>query len=485
MRLISLCILLILFASKSIFAQTDTVSQQIESLSENIQTEIQQEDTVKKKIFVFKIYNEIGPESWRTTKKSFKEANKLNADLIILHLNTYGGLVDAADSIRTIILNSKIPVYVFIDNNAASAGALISIACDKIYMRPGGNIGAATVVNQTGAAMPDKYQSYMRSTMRSTAEAKGKDTIIVKLDTIIVWKRNPLIAEAMVDPRTYIEGIIDTGKVLTFTSAEAIKNNYCEGEVADIKEIIQLQKIENYEIVEHKITSMDKFIGFLINPALQGILIMIIIGGIYFELQTPGVGFPIVASLFAAITYFSPLYVEGIAENWEIILFFIGIILVAIEVFAIPGFGIAGGAGILLVVTGLTLSLVDNIIFEMGDKHAIAQVVLKAFVLVVSSFVASLIGSIYLSKKFLTSQRFSFLVLNATQKVKEGFVSFDKVDSSLIGRNAIAHTVLRPSGKIEIDNEIYDAISLIGYIEKGDTVEIEKIENGQLYVIKV
>ncbi len=491
MRIISLYILLILFASTSVFAQTDTINQeldtlqQIDTLNENIQIETLQVDTAKKKIFVFKIYNEIGPESWRTTQKSFKEAYELNADLIILHLNTYGGLVDAADSIRTKILNSRIPVYVFIDNNAASAGALISLACDKIYMRPGANIGAATVVNQTGEAMPDKYQSYMRSTMRSTAEAKGKDTTIVGTDTIIAWKRNPLIAEAMVDPRTYIEGVIDTGKVLTFTSTEAMQNNYCEGEAIDIKEILKLQQIENYEIVEHKITQTDKLIGFLINPALQGILIMIIIGGIYFELQTPGIGFPIAASIFAAVIYFSPLYVEGIAENWEIILFMLGLILVAVEVFAIPGFGIVGGAGIILIISGLTLSMIDNIIFKMGDSHAIAQVLLKSFVLVITSFVVSLIASIYLGKKFLTSNRFSFLVLNATQEVDAGFVSFDGNNPSLIGKEAISFTVLRPSGKIELDNEIYDAVSLIGFIDAGKTVKIEKQENGQLYVIEV
>ena len=159
-------------------------------------------------VYKFDIKREIGPAAWRQTKDAFEEADSLDADLILIHMNTYGGMVIHADSIRTAILNSKKPVYVFIDNNAASAGALISIACDSIYMRSGANIGAATVVNQTGQAMPDKYQSYMRSTMRATAEAHGKDTIIQAGDTIYKWKRDPLIAEAMVDPRTYIENVI-------------------------------------------------------------------------------------------------------------------------------------------------------------------------------------------------------------------------------------------------------------------------------------
>ncbi|MCK4361462.1 MAG: S49 family peptidase, partial [Bacteroidales bacterium] len=120
-------------------------------------------------VYKFDIKEEIAPPVLRKTQHAFKIARDTNADLILIHMNTYGGLLDAADSIRTIILQSKIPVYVFIDNNAASAGALISIACDSIYMRPGANIGAATVVSQTGEALPDKYQSYMRSMMRSTA----------------------------------------------------------------------------------------------------------------------------------------------------------------------------------------------------------------------------------------------------------------------------------------------------------------------------
>ena len=130
-----------------------------------------------------------------------EEAKSLGADAILLHMNTYGGLLEAADSMRTAILYNPIPVYVFIDNNAASAGALISIACEKIFMRKGANIGAATVVNQTGAALPDKYQSYMRSMIRSTAEAHGKDTIIQGKDKSSRWERDPVSAEVTIKSR--------------------------------------------------------------------------------------------------------------------------------------------------------------------------------------------------------------------------------------------------------------------------------------------
>ena len=200
---------------------------------------------------------------------------------MMIHMNTYGGLLDAADSMRTRLLNLHIPVVAYIDNNAASAGALISIACNRIYMSSGASIGAATVVNEKAEAIPDKYQSYMRAMMRSTAEKRG---------------RNPLIAEAMVDPRTYIPGVNDSGKVLTFTTSEAIKNGYCEGEAESMEDVLAMENIGNYHIETYIPSFMEQVISLLINPAVSGILLLIMLGGVYFELQTPGVGFPIMAA---------------------------------------------------------------------------------------------------------------------------------------------------------------------------------------------
>ena len=270
-------------------------------------------------VYVFAIRDEIGKPSMRVMREAFSEATELHADYILLHLNTYGGLVNIADSMRTRIINCSIPVLAFIDNQAISAGALISIACDSIYMRPGGNIGAATVVDQTGAAVPDKYQSFMRSTMRSTAESHGKDTLINGTDTIIKWHRDPHIAEAMVDPRIVVEGIDDSSKVLTFTAEEAILNGYCEGMANNIPEVLQKAGLTNYELKAYKASAMDKLIGFLLSSVVQGILIMIMIGGIYYELQAPGVGFPLITALTAALLYFAPLYLEGLAQHWEIL----------------------------------------------------------------------------------------------------------------------------------------------------------------------
>ena len=439
--------------------------------------------TAKVLVYKFDIKEQIAPPIWRVTKQSLDEAESIGADWIIIHMNTYGGMLDAADSIRTRILNCPIPVLVFIDNQAISAGALISVACDSIYMRKGASIGAATVVNQQGEVVPDKFQSFMRATIRATAESHGKDTVITGDDTTFVWHRDPKIAEAMVDPRFQVEGVIDSGQVLTMTTQEAIKNGFCEGEVENIREMLEKAGIHNYELKEYIKTPLESIIGFLVNPVFHGLLIMIIIGGIYFELQSPGIGFPLAASVIAAILYFAPLYLEGFVENWELVMFIAGIILIALEVFVIPGFGIAGVAGVALVITGLSLSMVDNIVFQFDVMLGI-KTLLGAVALVIFSSLVSFILSLYVSKKLFTSKTFPNMALSSVQNIDDGFISIDANQKKLIGKKGIAATILRPAGKVEIENEIYDARSEIGYIDRGDPIIVIKDETAQLYVIK-
>ncbi|MEC8738321.1 MAG: nodulation protein NfeD, partial [Bacteroidota bacterium] len=264
-------------------------------LAKNIASEELGKDDSTIKIVQFDIKEPIAPSASRITKKAIRQAQKSKANLLLIHMNTYGGLVTDADSIRSAILDCKVPVYVFIDNNAASAGALISIACDKIFMTPGANIGAATVVNQSGQAAPDKYQSYMRGQMRSTAEAHGKDTTVMKGKTIVRYKRDPQIAQAMVDQNIEIKGITKKGEVITFTTQEAMKHGFCEGQFRSIEDMLKSEGYRDYTIEKIEKSSLDKLFGFLANPAFRSVLILIILGGIYFELQSPGVGFPILA----------------------------------------------------------------------------------------------------------------------------------------------------------------------------------------------
>ncbi len=432
-------------------------------------------------IYKINIQQEIGSTTWHHLQNGLYKAEKEKADYIILDMNTYGGFVTEADSMRTAILNCKIPVYVFINNNAASAGALISIACDKIFMRKSANMGAATVVDGIGEKAPDKYQSYMRALIRSTAESHGKDTITENGVTTTKWKRDPLIAEAMVDERVKVAILPDTTKVLTLTAEEAVSVGYCDGIVENISEIaVKHMGLQNYEIIAYNPTIFDYIKDFLTNGIVQSILIMIIVGGIYVEMKTPGVGLPIAIAITAALLYFTPLYMDGYAQNWEIILFVLGLILIAFEIFVIPGFGVAGISGIILSATGLFLAMVGNV--DLDFEGVSNDQALKSLITVVIGIFMSFALIIFLVSRIgKEGSMFRNIALTSDQ---EGFISVPEEQKQFIGQTAVAATVLRPSGKVILNGNYYDAVANRGFIDQGKTVKVIKYENSQLYVVE-
>ena len=283
----------------------------------------------KPKVMVMEIKAEIDPRMLRYVTLALEHASQVKADYVIIEMDTYGGVLTDAKDIVDLIMDFKKPIWVYINSDAASAGALISIACDSIYMSPGASIGAATVVEGAGGqAAPDKYQSYMRSIMRATAEENGRD---------------PRIAEGMVDEKVVVDSLKQAGKVITFTTSEAIKYGYCEAKVESIEQILLRNKIVGYELERFQLGASEKIIAFFLNPFISGLLILLIIGGIYFELQTPGIGFPLFAAITALVLYLVPYYLNGLAEYWEILTLFVGIVLIILEIFVIPGFGVEIG----------------------------------------------------------------------------------------------------------------------------------------------
>ena len=420
----------------------------------------------KKKILVGKIDNNIDPRTNRYSKLLLEEALDKDYDIVVIEMDTYGGAVNDADDIRTRILDFEIPIYVWINKDAASAGALISIACDSIYMSSGASIGAATVVTGDGAQAPDKYQSYMRSIMRSTAEAKGRD---------------PKIAEAMVDEDIKVDSVSMEGKVITFSTKEALKYGFCDAELNSIDEIMDRQGIENYEISSFELGSAEGIISFFLNPIVSSILILLILGGLYFELQTPGIGFPIIASITALILYLVPYYLNGVAENWEIIMFFIGIIFIALEVFVIPGFGIFGIAGLFTSITSLILIMLNNDLFDFTFvlSRDLVSSSLSVLISVLSFLLIVLFGGI----KLTDSNAFKNIALAQTQEVSKGYIS-NRYSNNIVGKKGKSFTVLRPSGKIKIDSQIFDASTEGDFIEKNKNITVVSVEGSSLKVKK-
>ena len=404
---------------------------------------------------------DIDKAAQRKVVTGLKKAVEADADVVLLDLDTYGGAVDAADSIRSAILRYEKPVVAYVNMQAASAGALISIACDSIYMKTGSSIGAATVVDQSGKVMPDKYQSFMRGMMRSTAQAKG---------------RNPEIAEAMVD----------TSGVLSLTPEEAVKVGYCEGIYENELEVAEAVSGDNQFVIknmEDDMTWIDRLIQFLLNPLLQSIFMMMIIGGIFVEIRTPGIGLPLVTAIVGALLYFAPGYVGHLAEHWEILMFVVGLILIGLEIFVIPGFGVCGISGIVIVVLSLALAMVDNVEFHRWDGTFSLEPVLMPLGIVIISSAAAVFGSVWLVRKLYPTRTFDHIALRQEMKASEGFTGVVSGLETLVGETVEVFTDMRPSGKVMTsEGRILEAtLKFGGFASKGQTLKVLSAEQGRLY----
>ena len=393
--------------------------------------------------------------------KKCEKAEAAGADYVLLDLDTYGGAVDAADSIRTAVLRCEMPVVAYVNMQAASAGALISIACDSIYMKTGSSMGAATVVNQNGEEMPDKYQSFMRGMMRSTAQANGRD---------------PKIAESMVD----------TANVLSLTPDEAMKVGYCEGICEDEVEVVKAVIGDNaFEIknMDDDMTWLDRLALLLLNPLLQSIFMMMIVGGIFVEIRTPGIGLPLVTAIVGALLYFAPAYMFHLAEHWEILMFVVGLILIGVEIFVLPGFGVCGISGIILVVLALAFSMVDNVEFYRWDGTLDISPILKPLGIVIISSAAAIFGAVWLVRRLYPTRAFDHVALREEMKASEGYTGVVSGLEGLVGEEVTVFTDMRPSGKVMTeDGRIHEAtLKYGGFASKGEKLTVVSSEQGRLY----
>ena len=396
-------------------------------------------------------------------KKAIKKAGDEGASLIILELDTPGGLLSSALSIKNYIIESDIPVVAYINKNALSAGALISLSCEAIYMSDGSIIGAATPVYMKGNEIEkasEKEISAMRAAMRSSAERSKKNVRIAEAmvdETIILSKRN--------------DGIdLDDKTLLTLSVEEALKVNIADGKANSIIDIIKLRNLsENSTIINIEEEKYDYILRFLINPAVLSALISIGIIGVYIELKTPGFGIVGVISIIAfSIFFFAQVFV-GESGFLAPAIFFLGIVLLAIEIFVIPGFGITGILGILGIVAGIFMSFGIN---------NIAQATLVVFV----SLIADIILIIILARFILKSKGFKNIVALETDTAGyHSSVSYD----NLLGCEGITDTFFRPSGNIIINDKKYDAITEGEFINKGAKIKVILVEGNKIVIKEI
>ena len=383
-------------------------------------------------LFVIKIDANIGPRTHRHLKQGLLEAEERGVGAVLLELNTFGGALNSADEMRQLLLSHPQPVHVFINKNAASAGALLSLACDSIYMSSGASIGSATVVSASGEVLADKYQSYMRALMRSTAETQG---------------RSARMAEAMVDPDVEIDSLAPKGKVLALSTKDALARGFCEGRAETIEEVKALLekgygKSEGFVIAGYRPNRLEQYIRFFIHPSVSWVLILIIIYGLYTEARTPGVGVPGLMAIVAAVLYLTPYYMYGLAAHWELAALILGVGLIAVEIFLIPGFGLTGLLGMFLCLMSLFLVMVQN---DWFDFSFVPSKDLMGALMAV--FFAIFIGGVIITVglwRFPTSALSKRIALHQTMDSEKGFVSvLKKNTSALVGKREwhIAHCV--------------------------------------------
>lgn len=415
------------------------------------------------KVFLITIDEEIDIGLVPYVTRVIHEAEISNASAVIVKINTFGGRVDAATQIKDALLKSKIRTIAFINNRAISAGSLIALSCNKIIMAPGGSIGAATVVDQMGEKQSEKYQSYMRSEMRSTAEKNGRRTDI---------------AQGMVDERIIIPGLVDSTQLVTLTTEEAIKYGIADIESSDLIEGLKKLGFENVEVVNNESNWAENVVKFLNNSLVSSILIMIGIFGLIAEVKTPGWGVPGTAGVIALALFFGSSYILQLASTLDIILFIIGLILLAAEIFVIPGFGVAGIGGILLILISLFLSLTPSGPFFNFESISLA------FVQLAGALAAAFILILVLAKFLPKSRSFSKLILDESEKSEKGFVSYPS-EKNLIGAEGVALTTLRPAGTAEINGKRVDVMTDSEYVQQGSKIVVERVEGIKVVVKKI
>ena len=414
----------------------------------------------QKKVHIAYIDGEIDLGLAPYISRVVSDAEKDNASAIIFKINTFGGRLDAATQIKDAIIGTDILTVAFISNRAISAGALISLSCKKIIMVPGGSIGAATVVSQTGEKVGEKYQSYMRSEMRATAEKNGRRTDI---------------AQGMVDEKIVIPGLVDSAQLVTLTSEEALHYGIADTLLNNMNEVFAYLNLQNAEKIYEKSNWAEDVVRFLNNPIVSSILIMIGIFGLIAEIKSPGWGVPGTAGIIALALFFGSSYILQLASIIEILMFVGGLILLLLEIFVIPGFGIAGISGIILILASLFLSLI-------GPNPSLDPGIISRAIIQLSFALLAAIILIFLLVRFLPkSNIFKKFILSEEEKSHAGYTSRTTL-SDLLGAEGVSLTTLRPAGTAEINGKRVDVVTESEYIEHGKPIIVIAVEGMRVVV---
>ena len=393
-------------------------------------------------------------------QRAVKEAAEVGAAALILDIDTPGGRVDAAEIISDALTDSEVPVYSLVNRRAYSAGALIALSTSRIYMRPASVIGAATPVDGTGTKAPEKIVSAMRSQMRALAESNGLE---------------PEVAAAMVDEDIEIDGVVESGKLLTLTTEEAVEIGYAEA-IEDLDALLVELGHEGATVVTLELNWAERLVRFFSSSLVSPFLLSLGFLGLLIEIRTPTFGLAGTMGLISLGLFFGSNMIVGLAGLEDVLIVGAGLVLLGIEAFVVPGFGIFGVAGVVAILTGLYMSLLGNIP-TMPDFTRAAWVLTSSTLLLIGSAWA-LIRTLPSSSRLAESGIF----LPAKTASAIGYESAE-VRSDLVGKYGTAITDLRPAGTALIGDERIDVVSESEWISAGTPVKVLSAE-GYRHIVR-
>jgi len=391
--------------------------------------------------------------------RGLREAQRAGAPFVVLDLETPGGRVDAAERIADAVRNSEIPVYAFVDRRAFSAGALIALACDSIFMRPGAVIGAATPVSgRTGERLPEKYVSAMRGEFRALAEEHGID---------------PRLAEGMVDEQVEIPGVKPRGQLLTLSTSEALRLGVAAAVAEDFASLLGVLGRPGAPVAELKTNWAEALVRFASNPVIASLLLSLGVLGLVVEIKTPHFGLAGLTGFVCLALFFGSHWITGLVGWEELILIGAGLIAVGIEVFVIPGFGFAGVLGGGAIVAGLFMSMLGRFPTS-ADLGQAAGGVAVGLLVVVAVLIAFL-------RHLPASQRLAGILHLGSARSDAGFVSAP-IRTDLVGKAGVTVTELRPIGVAQIGEERLDVTTEGQFLSAGTPVTVVRAEDLRIVV---
>ena len=409
-----------------------------------------------------KLEGMIDPGVSAFVERVIEDAEANDVDAIVFEIDTFGGRVDAATVIRDAILDSEALTIAFVNKRAISAGALISLACDKIVMAQAGTMGATTPVDGSGTKASDKVTSYMRAEMRATAESTGRDA---------------KIAEAMVDERVDIPGLsAEAGRPATLTTEQSLNYEMADETAESLRDVLSIYDLGEAEIVPIELNWAEHVVRLLTHPAVTSILLAVAMFGLIAEVRTPGWGLGGTLALVALGIFFGSHLVVKLAEWQELAIFAVGLGLLLVEVIVIPGFGIAGLAGVGLMLGSLVVTQLGD--FQLWNVDEIAAVIVRLSASMVGAFVLSLV----MLRSLPRMASFNRLVLETETRASEGYVSSSRAENELLGKEGVTVSELRPAGIALIDGRRTDVVTDGEFVAVGQAVEVVEVSGNRVVV---